>query len=437
MKAHMQLSAAGNDNLFANWSETLLTLSLLERLLKIHEGFQLISKDLASKSFVRAAAQLVLIDRVLADLNNTYGESLKIVRHLFARQVTLKEQLINSLRTVWSESFQWKVAKDEALGQKTEKMVRLILASSKEAKDRMVGVIHAMNDLGILDASLKAFGENMSKHLLRPLIATAGIKVSLSSDPATTTITITTPVTRNTKPTPPNAVDALNTLETALVYLKDCLLSYVVNVSAQTDVKTDKQESTNLMALLGKQLSDEFVESLVSDCLARSVPSNHRDLKSYSNVVTTTERFQTKLIAIQFLDPQNTKLTDYVNNIELVFAKKKCQGILERARDLMTSPLHNVVSVSSVDCKLDDLELGLVGGEKPKVKASTEKVAELTDNQLSPPFRFPSCKIRSVDGRIRPCGKIFLFESFGEIMSALVERDLSNCLSLIRFLYLP
>src|SRR6218665_37636 len=397
MKAHLQISTAGNNNLFSSWTETLSVLSLLGPLVKIHEGFQSIGKDLVSKSFLRAATQLVSIQRILSDLNGTFGDSLKILTHLRAKQQTLEEELVASLRTVWAESFQWKAAKDEALGQKTERTVRLIVASSREAKDRLAGVIHAMNDLGILDTSIKAFGDSLSKHLLRPVITVAGVKVGVGSDPAIATITITTPVTRNAKPTPsPDAVDVLNTLEMSLTFLRDCLVDYIVEIPVQSDnIQTKKQESMNLIALVGRQLSDDVVESLISECLSRSVPSNHRDLKSYGNVVTTTERFQANLIAIQFLDSRNTKLTDYVNNIDLVFAKKKCEEILERARDLMTSSLHTVVSVSGGDSKLEGVELGLVGSEKLK---ATEKVAELVDNQLAPPFRFPSCKIRLVDG---------------------------------------
>ena len=49
-------------------------------------------------------------------------------------------------------------------------------------------------------------------------------------------------------------------------------------------------------------------------------------------VISRTEKFQASLIKVGFLSSACTALTDYTSNVNVLFANKKSQEILEKAR---------------------------------------------------------------------------------------------------------
>ena len=89
-----------------------------------------------------------------------------------------------------------------------------------------------------------------------------------------------------------------------------------------------------------------------------------------------------------FILPDNKVLLDYVDNVNALFANKKCQAILVQARDLMTSSLHDSVLVT------EDKPTGnwppLVHGGLKK----TRKAEDIGDHLSDGTLRLPKCRIR-------------------------------------------
>lgn len=401
LKAQMQLSSAKNDKLFADLSETQAILGLLSQLIEVHAGLVASSKDINSKCFLKAAVQLNATEKVLSNVFATYGDSVKVFPDLQTRHVTLKEQLVQDTQTSWSENFRWNVVKDGASGANGAVVVELSLVSSKELKSQMQDVVKAMDSTGTLDANIKTLGEKLTKLFLKPLLAVPGANVSSSADLAWNRIRIVTPgaIAEGATRKVPDAPLVLHEIESIFVFLHQCFTEYSTPGTSESSPGKEGLEMP-LMACLGRHLANELVDLVISECISKAVPSNRIDLKDFQVVIVATKTLQQKLSSMGFLN--DAKLLDYVDNVDLVFANKKCQEILERARDLMTTEIHNEVSVSIDDCELKDLKLSLAEEDLSKGQAK-ERVAELVDSKLAPPFRFPKCKIRSV------CCKLYTY----------------------------
>lgn len=89
-----------------------------------------------------------------------------------------------------------------------------------------------------------------------------------------------------------------------------------------------------------------MLEGIVKDCLSHAIPSSTKELENFHEVVSITQKFQDKLVALGFVSNSTRTLLDYVQNVNVLFANKKCQNILEHARGLMTSDIHDTVLVS-------------------------------------------------------------------------------------------
>lgn len=89
----------------------------------------------------------------------------------------------------------------------------------------------------------------------------------------------------------------------------------------------------------------KVLQGIVKECLSSAIPSTSKELEGFHEVVAITKKFQERLVALGFIDASSQTLLDYVQNVNVLFANKKCQGILEQARSLMTSDLHDTVQV--------------------------------------------------------------------------------------------
>jgi len=54
---------------------------------------------------------------------------------------------------------------------------------------------------------------------------------------------------------------------------------------------------------------------------------------------------QTKLVACGFISADDTTIVDYVRNVDVLFANKRCVELLDQARQLIKSDIHNIVQV--------------------------------------------------------------------------------------------
>lgn len=55
------------------------------------------------------------------------------------------------------------------------------------------------------------------------------------------------------------------------------------------------------------------------------------------------------LFSSGFYGPDNKSIIEYAANVDVVFSNKACAHLLERARELMTRPVHVTVSVTPLE----------------------------------------------------------------------------------------
>ena len=112
-------------------------------------------------------------------------------------------------------------------------------------------------------------------------------------------------------------------------------------------------------------------------------------------VIQVTEALQKTLLDMEFIVQGNIVLLEYVQNINVHFANKKCQEILEQARHLMTSDLYSTVEVSP-DEPFGDLVIQgrTVSSTKPESSKHSASFLPKASAISANTFKLPACKIR-------------------------------------------
>ena len=97
-------------------------------------------------------------------------------------------------------------------------------------------------------------------------------------------------------------------------------------------------------------LQRQVLEGVVKECLSHAIPRSSKELETFHEIVSITRKFQDKLVGLGFISDSSRTLLDYVENVNVLFANKKCQDILVKARQLMTTDIHDTVLVSVCVC---------------------------------------------------------------------------------------
>jgi hypothetical protein len=101
----------------------------------------------------------------------------------------------------------------------------------------------------------------------------------------------------------------------------------------------------SIMKMLGKQISVDFSDILVRDCLIDTIPNNINELQSYGIITSEIEDFQHFLSIVKFFPDDKITILQYVNNIDILFASKSSQYFLETARTIMLKDLSVTMSI--------------------------------------------------------------------------------------------
>eukprot|EP00795_Rhopilema_esculentum_P012876 gene12876-3626_t len=148
----------------------------------------------------------------------------------------------------------------------------------------------------------------------------------------------------------------------------------------------------------------ELSELIIKDCLSNAVPSNNTQIKEYEIVIKVTNVFEQELISLGFLDEGDTDLSTYVKGINIHFANKKIQDLLEKARSLMTLEIHSMVKVEE-----DEDRARLVTHVEEKERKFTKETNLLLAGLKDIPegsfatkiFKFPECRISESTMKLR------------------------------------
>ncbi|KAJ0182253.1 hypothetical protein K1T71_001622 [Dendrolimus kikuchii] len=110
-------------------------------------------------------------------------------------------------------------------------------------------------------------------------------------------------------------------------------------------LNADFDKDTTIMKMIGKEISVEFSEILVKDCLIETIPNNINELQSYGKITSQIEDFQRFLYIVSFFPDESFSILQYVKNIDILFASKSSQYFLETARTIMLKDLSLTMSI--------------------------------------------------------------------------------------------
>ncbi|XP_033735507.1 centromere/kinetochore protein zw10 homolog [Pecten maximus] len=375
IKSQLNMSTEVVESLKRQLLEVTDVMLVLESLVQIQEGLQCISEADKTCNFSKAAEAILNIHELLSSL----VEGNKDVHILLALQTEYwvqKEKFLYDIGDKWKELVFWTMPdSNETKQQKCELKIMTGTTNLSVLKD----IVVVMEKLDLLDSKMKSFGERLVLHIAQPCITNS--KTVLKESVTGQSKTLTVKYCEDSTGKPPSPGEVFAKITQIFKWLNDCFLHIMIDEQGQV-----------LMERLGGMVAHQVMDLVVKQCLTHAIPTSNRQMEGFQNDVSATEVFNQKLTEMKFIPPNETTLTDFVQNVNVLFANKKCQEILEKARNLMTSEMHNSVAVSD-DKPLGELPALEKGHDAPSSKKSRKLdlagECKLSDNT----FKLPSCHI--------------------------------------------
>ena len=346
-------------------------LAILEDLVRIEDGLETLASANQVQDFHKAAMAVQALESIFPSVLKNC-EDIKIFKALQEEFLVQKEGFVFSLESKWKELVKWRVEDSHLLDKKN---YELEICVGENNANQLSEVVMVMEMIGQLGKEVKKFGETLFENFLKPCIID---KETIVSEPQSPILRVTSGSMKAVPPSPLNAFTRVNLI---LTRLNQKLLN------ARVDSKSD----VTLMSQLGSHISAEVLELLVRECLTKAIPTNTKELESFEDVLNQVTVFNSELVAMNFTRETENALLDFTQNVGTLFANKKCQEILIKARKLMTENTHNTVLVSH-EAPIGELpSLAKDGPSNTKAR----KMELASEFQLScNTFKLPTCHVR-------------------------------------------
>ncbi|CAH3152604.1 unnamed protein product [Pocillopora meandrina] len=384
------LDAAAHEHgdLVKQLRETEAIAELLKRLHKIHEALDAFPGELNKAAYYNAAKLVQSVKELLSDLPKAgqEGRIFIALREEWGRQ---KAQLTATLERVWTKSIAWTTPTTASLDNSQGHLKTQLKLDPTGCS--MSNVLQAMEALGILEKRFRVFGNKLVQFIFRPITLFPSLKPQV--DKTKQEITTVSFAKESGK----------KIIDPALLYSKFSEILVILRNFFEGSRKEDDEKSeelnvssSSLFAKLGEYIWPELSETIITECLKKSVPNTSAQLEKYQDVIKATEEFETKLVSLGLVPEGTNNLTSYVKDVGIHFGNKKCQDLLVRARDLMKDDIHNTVLVDSKKDKavlqsLGDIKKALSDNKKGVKHEPLQRDPANTLSKFT--FCLPSCRI--------------------------------------------
>lgn len=335
-----------------------------------------------AQDFSAAADALLMVQQLLSQKVYGHEDEIKIMSAIQTESLIQMEKLINDLSEKWKEIIVWSIPDEKV--KEASKKTELKLNIKGDNTDLLDKVVLGMKKLKMLDGKLKKFSDCLFSQIVEPLIKHSDCEVFESETSQAKTLTVS--FQASPESVAPKPIQVYGHLDKMLRFLNQNLLYIVVGES-----NTENDPPVTLMNRVGSFIAEKTLKLVVKECLIKSIPTNTKDLEEFNSVIAMTEEVHKQLIQVGFITSDNKILLDFVGNVNVLFANKKCQEILQRARRLMTTEVHNTTIVSH-DKPLGELPplIDGMGGGKRARRDDLAVESPLSANT----FRLPKCHIR-------------------------------------------
>ncbi|XP_064622438.1 centromere/kinetochore protein zw10 homolog [Lineus longissimus] len=369
IQSQLNVSATEYQDLSSRLQESNGILGILDKLVKIHDSLQAVKKSLAQNEFVTCANSLDKIHELVASPVDDRSKDIKILSALKTEYTVQRETLKHNIGETWKDNVIWLVPEK---GDTNSGVVDLCVRCPCDSDNLLVNILQGMERVDILQIELKKFAYKLIKHVITPIILNSNSAVSVMKKKGQCLKVVCS-----------NSGKVATPQETFsnLTAVLDFIQQYIFSV--------DLQNGQTTLQRLGLVLSKDMLSLIIEHCLAPSIPTNTRDLEPYKAVVQATEEFQEKLSCCALIGKENDELVKYVSNINVLFANKKCQDLLQKARTLMTAEIHSMVLVTEEEGLGDSAP-----GSEEKAKRLKKAEAVYRSGHLSgSTFKLPKCFI--------------------------------------------
>lgn len=317
----------------------------LEKLMVAHECLQEAERSVAAQSYKASSLALARLQHVLDEISEGHEDAAKVVQALHTECVVQRESLRHALAEQWSrivvctfkETAPRTQQQSSGSGSSVWEAARLRVAAAS-SKAGLGDVLQAMDGEGMLDTRLRDLA-GLLLNVFHVVLKNSSSKLTTSWEASSQSHVLTLSVAAGQATDDaldvPNPKPVLDKLQSVLSFVHEHLSSQCVVASAGA------ASPPSVTRRLGSHAAVPLLQALVDDCLALAVPRTHHGLDSFRAVADEAAKFQAFLTSIDFLpaDGNASMLSDYVSNVHVLFANKKCQEILEHARELMKTDL--------------------------------------------------------------------------------------------------
>lgn len=367
--------------------ETKCILAILTKLLMLDENLQMVNSHLASQDYVKATESLHLVKCVMCEPVTELEGEIKILSQLSNQYKAQNERVPSDVKTAWAKAIHWSFPKSD---EDEIKFTELCVENTSQNPDALQNICQAMVELDIFDETLTLFCTRLFKYMIKPIIIEKNVDVTTESTSEKSDckkLRVQCSKEKNENPVTPEKV--FQRLVTLFYFLHDQFNFEVLIFDRERSEKIPVM----IMSELGSIISANVIEEIIGECLTHSIPSNSQGLQEFNQVISHTAEFQKELVNLQFIADDDKALTDFVGNVNVLFANKRCVEILQRARVLMMSHMHNITSVTEDHPfgELPGLDLGVSKAKKSKAaELSLSSEAQLYSKVL----KLPKCSIR-------------------------------------------
>uniref|UniRef100_A0A1I8JQ65 Ras-GAP domain-containing protein n=1 Tax=Macrostomum lignano TaxID=282301 RepID=A0A1I8JQ65_9PLAT len=176
-------------------------------------------------------------------------------------------------------------------------------------------------------------------------------------------------------------------LSPTLDTLREFLLSLPLSDTSeeqQQQSQSDQQPAamTTLADRLRPLMENQLAERLITDCLAKTVPTDWAGLQAYGETAAAVERLEHQLVVeCRLVSANVSRLGEFVREIGVVFAEKRIAAILEAGREIAARAHICFPNLSVSQSAIDLVNILARFAGKHRQPLETESATRATEQQ--------------------------------------------------------
>lgn len=346
IKSQLQVSSSDYDSLQQRCCECRATIKLLQQLVQVCDEFEAIQEMIASENYEESTQVHMSVGEILTDIHAIYGNDVTVLQCLLSKHVSLEEKLETCVMRRWKEVVSWSSPPTE-----------LAFASGPDAHQELQHISQSLHNLGCLSGIMAKFASQVMAQFVDTLLSDGDTlyDIEIQSDSSSGSLKVVK-VTSGEM----NAMAKLQSFTLMMEMLYENLLNITIadakpgngslrdaaSAAGRVQDEVMSSRSVKLMSMFADECSSTCLEALITRCLSSAIPSHRSDLAQFSQVAAAVEDLHQKLVEFGFIEDDNKALLDYVKNVDVLFANKRSVELLDEARTIIKSNVHNIVQVT-------------------------------------------------------------------------------------------